>query len=105
MTHPWDFAKVDMFPSDYVKLREISLTYQLPSKSLERFKISGLAVSVYSRNIMLWTKANIGVDPERAFQIEGGTDGKRGTQFKQGIERWNLEPWAMPVGVKINLTF
>ena len=105
MTHPWDFAKVDMFPSDYVKLREVSLTYQLPSKILERYKINGLAVSVYSRNIMLWTKANIGVDPERAFQIEGSTDGKRGTQFKQGIERWNLEPWAMPVGVKLNITF
>jgi hypothetical protein len=105
MTHPWDFGAVDLFPSDYVKLREISLTYQLPSKSVERFKIKGLAVSVYSRNIMIWTKAKIGVDPERAFEINTSTEGKRGTQLKQGIERWNLEPWVMPVGVKLNLTF
>ena len=105
MAFPWDFAKPSMFPSDYVKLREISLSYQLPSKNLDKFGIKGLAVSVYSRNIVLWTKAKIGVDPERAFKPEGSTDGTRGTQFKQGIERWNLDPWVMPIGVKLNLTF
>ena len=105
MTYPWDFAAPSLFPSDYIKLREISLTYQIPPKALAKYKINGLAVSVYSRNIMLWTKANIGVDPERAFKPEGSTDGKRGTQFKQGIEQWNLDPWVLPLGVKLNLTF
>jgi hypothetical protein len=102
---PWDFGEGSMFPADYVKLREISLTYQIPSKKLDRIGIKGLAVSVYSRNIMLWTKAPVSVDPERAFQPEGSTEGKRGTQFKQGIEMFNLEPWVVPVGFKLNLTF
>ena len=49
-------------------------------------------------NIMLWTKAKVGVDPERAFQAESG-------YFKQGIERYNVEPWVIPIGFKLNLTF
>jgi hypothetical protein len=67
--------------------------------------IKGLSVSVYSRNIMIWTKAKIGIDPERAFQAESSTEGKRGVQFKQGIERYNLDPWVIPVGIKLDLTF
>jgi len=102
---PWDFASPCLFPSDYVKLREISLTWQIPSKAIDKLKIKGMAVSVYSRNIMLWTKAGINVDPERAFKQETSTDGRRGTQFKQGLETFNIEPWAMPIGVKLNLTF
>ncbi|MDP3002025.1 MAG: hypothetical protein Q8N38_02715, partial [Bacteroidales bacterium] len=67
--------------------------------------IQDISVSVYSRNIMLWTKAKAGLDPERAFQAESSTDGKRGTQFKQGIERYNLEPWVIPIGIKFDVTF
>ena len=103
---PWNFASHAMFPSDYIKLREVSLTYQVPQSIVDRIGgIKVLAVSVYSRNIMLWTKAKVGIDPERAFQHSASTGGRRGTQFMQGIELYNLEPWVMPVGVKLNLTF
>ncbi len=105
-SYPWEFGKPSTFDADYVKLREISLTYQLPSKFLNKIKgIKGMAVSVYSRNIMLWTKAGIGVDPERAFQPEASTEGRRGIQMKQGIERYNVEPWVFPIGFKLNVTF
>jgi hypothetical protein len=52
---------------------------------------------------MLWTKAKIGVDPETAFQQEANA--QAGTQFKQGIERYNVNPWVIPVGFKLGLTF
>jgi hypothetical protein len=66
--------------------------------------VRDLSLSVYSRNLILWTKAKIGVDPERAFQAEKSQD-TRGTQFKQGIERFNVDPWVIPVGFKIDITF
>lgn len=94
-----------MFDADYIKLREVSLSYSLPNKMIERTGLDNISVSVYSRNIMLWTKdSSFGVDPERAFQAESGRD-KRGTQFKQGIERYNVDPWVIPVGFKIGITF
>lgn len=102
---PWNFTKVSMFDADFIKLREISLSYKVPRSFLNRIGgIQNLTVAVYSRNIMLWTKAKMGIDPERAFQPGDGGD-SRGIQFKQGIERYNLEPWVIPVGFKIDLTF
>ena len=104
-SHPWEFGTQHMFEADYIKLREVSLSYSLPNKLIERTGLDNISVSVYSRNIMLWTKdSSFGVDPERAFQAESGTD-KRGTQFKQGIERYNVDPWVIPVGFKIGITF
>ena len=105
LSNAWGFAKPAMFDADFIKLREISLSYQLPGNLINRIgKIYGISLSVYSRNIMLWTKAKIGIDPERAFQAESSKEG-RGTQFKQGIERFNLDPWVMPLGFKIDMTF
>lgn len=106
VSYPWGFAKPSMFDADFIKLREISLSYNVPRSVLNRFKsVENIAVSLYSRNIILWTKAKAGIDPERAFQAESSTEGTRGTQFKQGIERYNLEPWVIPVGIKIDITF
>ncbi|MEK7719596.1 MAG: SusC/RagA family TonB-linked outer membrane protein, partial [Bacteroidota bacterium] len=102
---PWNFTKVSMFDADFVKLREISLSYKVPQSFLNRIGgIQNLTVAVYSRNIMLWTKAKMGIDPERAFEQGDGGD-SRGMNFKQGIERYNLEPWVIPVGFKLDLTF
>ena len=101
--YPWSFTKAAMFDADFVKLREISLSYNLPPAFTKKMKMQNASVSVYSRNIILWTKAKIGIDPEMAFQQESGA--QAGTQFKQGIERYNVIPWVIPVGVRLSLTF
>lgn len=106
VSYPWGFAAASMFDADFVKLREISLSYQFPRRVMERIgTIKDLSLSVYSRNIILWTKAKVGVDPERAFQVENSTEGRRGIQFKQGIERYNVDPWVFPIGFKVDLVF
>src|SRR5690606_31061472 len=101
----WDFTRTATFDADFIKLREISLTYNIPSMRLQQIGIQNMAVSLFSRNIMIWNKANIGVDPEMAFQPESDTQGRSGMQFKQGIERFNVNPWAVPVGFKVSFGF
>jgi len=101
---PWDFTEAATFDASFVKLREIALSYSIPSDVISRMGIQSARVSVYSRNIMLWTKAGINIDPETAFQQESGLQGG-GMQFKQGIERYNVTPWVFPIGVKLNFTF
>ncbi len=98
VSYPWGFMSPSTFDADFIKLREITLGYHLPKRFVNKLNMRDLFVSVYSRNIMLWTKSKIGIDPERAFQAEAGS-------FKQGIERYNVEPWVLPVGFKVNLTF
>lgn len=101
---PWDFTQAFMFPASYVKLREVSLTYGLPDHWVKSLKLQNASLSVYSRNIILWTAAKMGIDPENAFQpspdLQGG-----GIQFKQGIELYNVTPWVLSMGVKLNITF
>jgi hypothetical protein len=101
--YPWDFTKAATFDASFIKLREISLTYSIPTEFVSRLGLQNAYFSLYSRNIMLWTAAKIGIDPETAFQQESNP--QAGTQFKQGIERYNVNPWVIPVGFKLGLTF
>jgi hypothetical protein len=101
--YPWDYTKAATFDASFIKLREVSLGYALPQSLIKKIGLQNATFSVYSRNIMLWTAAKIGVDPETAFQQE--RDPRAGTQFKQGIERYNVNPWVIPVGFKLGLTF
>ncbi|KAB7731526.1 SusC/RagA family TonB-linked outer membrane protein [Rudanella paleaurantiibacter] len=101
--YPWDFTRAAMFDASFVKLREVSLGYELPARFVKSIGLQNANVSVYSRNIILWTAAKINIDPEMAFQPQAGT--QAGTQFKQGIERYNVTPWVIPVGFKLGLTF
>ncbi len=100
----WSFTKNATFDADFIKLREVSLTYMVPNAWVKKAKLNNASISLYSRNIMLWTAAGIGIDPEMAFQPESGTQ-TSGIQFKQGIERFNVNPWAIPVGIKLNVSF
>ncbi len=100
---PWDFAQPWLFDASYLKLREVSLTYSVPASLTKLLKLQDASISFYSRNIILWTAAKIGIDPENAYQPTTGTQG--GIQFKQGIERYNVTPWAIPMGIKLNVTF
>lgn len=101
--YPWDYTKAATFDASFIKLREISLSYALPMGLIKKLGMQNASLSVYSRNIMLWTKAKIGVDPETAFQHESSR--QAGTQFKQGIERYNVTPWVIPIGFKLGVTF
>ena len=100
----WGFTKAFLYDASYLKLREISFSYDLPQNLIRKVGLQNASLSVYSRNIILWTAAKINIDPEMAFQQEAGLQGS-GIQFKQGIERYNVMPWVIPVGFKVNLTF
>lgn len=92
VAYPWNYNKAATFDADFLKLREIALSY-----NAKIGKIKNAQFSIYSRNIMLWTKAKIGIDPERAYQNVGGA-------FRQGIEFQNINPYTIPIGFKIGVT-
>ena len=100
VSYPWDIGEARIFDADYVKLREIALSYRLSNTTSEKIGLQDVNFSVYSRNIMLWTKeSGFGIDPERAFQAEGNGG------FSQGVERYNVNPWVIPIGFKVGFTF
>ncbi|WP_229802457.1 SusC/RagA family TonB-linked outer membrane protein [Echinicola pacifica] len=97
--YPWSFFEPAMFAADYLKLRDASINYQFPTALVRKIKMQSLNLGLYTSNLILWTKAKVGIDPENAFQPESN-----GT-FKQGIERYNVNPWVIPVGFRINAKF
>lgn len=99
VSYPWDIGQANMFDADYIKLREVALNYRVPNSLASKLHMQDINVSIYSRNIMLWTKdSGLGIDPERAYQAEGST-------FLQGVERYNANPWVVPVGFRLGFTF
>lgn len=92
------FPDRNLYSATYVKLREIALTYHLPKGLLSKVKVQRASVSVVGNNLFIWTKANNGVDPERAFRQTGGA-------WVQGVEYYNVMPWTGSLGFKLNVDF
>ena len=53
--------------ADFIKLREISATYSLPRSWAEKFRARGMSFTVSGRNLGIWTKYDLGADPELNF--------------------------------------
>ena len=55
----------DLLDKTYLKLRELNLTYKLPSKLFENVKwLSGAEVSLVGRNLLMWTPNQGLIDPD-----------------------------------------
>jgi hypothetical protein len=96
----WSFNQQITFDASFIKLRELSLGYDIPNF----IGLRNASFSIFTRNLMLWTAAKIGIDPERAFQIQASKQGDSANLFRQGIELQNVMPWTMPIGFKLNLS-
>ena len=90
----WRTGDTFMYDASFIKLRDITLTYQFSENIAKFISAQNISLSIYAKNIMLWTKADIGIDPELAFN-----DGN------QGFEKWNLAPWSAPIGFRLNVSF
>lgn len=86
-----------IIPRTFIKLREVSLAYRLKKSLLERTFMSSANLSVFGRNLFLWTPAkNSFVDPET-------------TTWDNDIEglfgEFNGAPSIRTYGLKLDLTF
>ena len=84
-----------MYDASFVKLREVSLSYTFPQTMLQNIFVKGLRVSVYGRNLALWTD-NPHFDPE-AISFTG-------LQMVPGVEDYAL-PSARSFGFSIDVKF
>jgi TonB-dependent starch-binding outer membrane protein SusC len=59
--------------ASYVKLREVSLSYDVPERLMNRIGAHGVSLTASGRNLHTWSKYT-GLDPEMQF-ISGSTPG------------------------------
>ena len=68
------FSELWLQDATWTRLREITLTYSLGEKLLEKLKLSSVNFSVAGRNPVLWTDI-IGNDPDKNFAGVGNSRG------------------------------
>lgn len=64
-------TKTWIMPADFLKLRELSLTYTLPASWTRALNVGRASVSVAGRNLRRWTKYKGVGDPEVQFTSTG----------------------------------
>jgi hypothetical protein len=79
----------------WVRIREITLSVNVPKTITEKLHFAGLNVSVYARNPVLWTKYT-GIDPETNL-TGGGNSGF-------GLDYFNM-PNTKSYGASLRITF
>jgi hypothetical protein len=56
----------------FVRLRDVFISYSVPSSFTKQFKISNASISLYGKNLFMWTPAaNPYVDPELSTYGDG----------------------------------
>ncbi|MCK5776010.1 MAG: SusC/RagA family TonB-linked outer membrane protein, partial [Bacteroidales bacterium] len=60
----WNQSYQYIFDASYVKLREISLSYNLPTTFTKKAGIQKVDVTLFATNIMIWTANEQNIDPE-----------------------------------------
>lgn len=92
----WKYYENETYSATYVKLKEVSLSYNFSKSLLKRLPVTGLSLSFIGYNLYTWTKANMGFDPETTMSLSG--------LRYQGVGHWTL-PGVRSYGVKISCNF
>ncbi|NME70321.1 SusC/RagA family TonB-linked outer membrane protein [Flammeovirga aprica] len=83
-----------VYDASFIKLREVSISYRLPAKTLEKTPFRNLAFTAYGNNLGYLWRNTPNIDPEASFTSGNG----------QGIEMFNM-PLPRTFGFKLNANF
>ncbi|SFU37349.1 TonB-linked outer membrane protein, SusC/RagA family [Pustulibacterium marinum] len=90
----YSIAEANIQSADFIKFREISLGYSVPSSILEKTFISSARVSLIGRNLFFLMRKTENIDPESAYNNTSAN----------GIERFG-RPTTRTYGVSLNFKF
>ena len=84
----------------FTKLRNISLSWSLPYKWVNKCALTGVDITVYANNLFMWTaKGNRYIDPETTT-ISSGSYGDMATQFGELY----TNPSNRTIGLNLKIT-
>lgn len=69
-TSYYGYASTNAFDASYAKIREITLSYNLPQNMVRLVRVQGVSFRAQVSNLMLWKANKLGIDPE--FQTAYG---------------------------------
>jgi hypothetical protein len=90
-----------MYDASFIKLRELAVAYNFSSKLANHIKAQALSLSIFMRNLIIWTEAKNNIDPESAGYFRTSP----GAPYELGYDRANMSPWTAVMGLKLNVQF
>jgi len=87
-------ATVSVFKSDFIKLRQIILNYQLPTALLNKINVKSATIGVVARNVAILMKKSGSIDPESNYNNSNA----------QGLE-YGSAPTTRNIGLNLNIKF
>jgi hypothetical protein len=88
-----NISSVQTYSADFIKLRSLSLSYNIPAKTLKRF-VQGITVSLVGRNLFYVKRDTPNIDPEANYS----------NGFSYGLEYASL-PSTKSFGLNVNVRF
>lgn len=52
----------------FIKLRDLSITYEMPKSICDRFRLTGMQLGLVGQNLLIWTKDFKFSDPDQASE-------------------------------------
>ena len=89
-----NIGEENIYSSDYMRLRQLSIGYNVPSSMLEGSFINDATVSLIGRNLLLLSSSSENIDPESSYAAGNAV----------GLERAGM-PVPRTIGLNINLKF
>jgi iron complex outermembrane recepter protein len=94
--NPWAQYRNYISPNDYIKMREISLSYSIPKSLVEKYNLNNLTLSVYARNPFFLYRTQKHFDPE---QIASGS------RWTQQVTNLGNNPATRSFGGSVRFNF
>ncbi|MDB2568436.1 SusC/RagA family TonB-linked outer membrane protein [Flavobacteriaceae bacterium] len=89
-----NIGEENIYSSDYMRLRQLSIGYNVPSSMLDGSFITNATVSLIGRNLLLLSNSSDNIDPESSYSAGNAV----------GLERAGM-PVPRTIGLNINLKF
>jgi hypothetical protein len=93
--HDKVYGELFMIDGDFIKLRSLNLTYNVPQKWVQRFGASAANISLVGRNLAILFSHTNHFDPEQGYNPDSNTQNFSGTQL----------PRTRKFGVDISISF
>jgi len=90
----YGIAEASVYDADYIKFRQLSIGYRLPSKYLDKTFLNSVNISFIATNLFYLMTTAPNIDPEAGFNVGNG----------QGLEWFGVPP-TRSYGFNLNIKF
>ena len=90
----YGIAEASVYDNDYIKFRQLSIGYGLPSKYLDKTFLSSVNISFIATNLFYLMTTAPNIDPEAGFNVGNA----------QGLEWFGVPP-TRNYGLSLNIKF